>query len=196
MIELIEMIYLKLKYNKMKKTLLITCLIFVTLNITHAQQFQKENTKLNKHGFYHDYHAKIMDNGEDLIDQSRFRPTNLERSEIPFFLIEREHFRTSRYGLSYMDERHYRRIKLTRIKYFKSRSELKIEDWMADEDYWQTDDSINPIFDEEDRELGFEYWMVDEKYWQENNSVNPIMEEKDKELSFQEWMIDPLFWEN
>ena len=149
----------------MKKILLISGLAFLLINNLKAQQVQTKNARFHDAIFMKDTSERIMDNVENLYAFNNNRPVHFYRSELPLPWIARDNFRSSAYGFSFMDKRHYYRIKTVRIKHFNNMSESKIEDWMADENFWLEESFVDVKIDI-DPELEIEKWMTDKLFWE------------------------------
>lgn len=61
-------------------------------------------------------------------------------------------------------------------------SELKVEDWMSNDNYWR--------LNEQDEQLNVEDWMSNESYW----GVNEEASLSDSPLTVENWMSSDAYW--
>lgn len=73
-------------------------------------------------------------------------------------------------------------------------SELKVEDWMVNENNWNTINSDTYIFTEYSEEsLKVECWMLDQSNWVNDNFDYSIAEAENM-LMLEDWMVNEIYW--
>jgi len=70
--------------------------------------------------------------------------------------------------------------------------ELKIEDWMINDNHWNVADE-SFVYLEQDKSLNLESWMMEDDYWKPSNIKN-VESFDEKELKIENWMINGEFW--
>ncbi len=73
--------------------------------------------------------------------------------------------------------------------------QLTIQDWMLNEDFWNSGNKTFAYNEESDKELAIESWMTEGDYWKapETNSVG-MEKEAEKDLFLENWMINEAYW--
>ncbi len=74
-------------------------------------------------------------------------------------------------------------------------SEMIVEDWMVNENYWNVAESTFGYTVENDADLQVENWMTDENTWT-LSSVVSLEEETENELTLDNWMVNTDYWNN
>lgn len=74
-------------------------------------------------------------------------------------------------------------------------SELVMESWMIDQNFWNTNDVAFEVVNITEESLELENWMVDNKLWKQHRP-HFKHSEMDKKLSLESWMVDEKVWNN
>ena len=72
-------------------------------------------------------------------------------------------------------------------------SSLEMEDWMVNENCWNSAEDAFYFFEIEDESFALESWMTDVNTWI-FSSLEYLETETDQELSFESWMIKKNVW--
>lgn len=70
---------------------------------------------------------------------------------------------------------------------------LEVENWMVDENYWNTVEDTYVVSEITDESLALEAWMLDENKWETAPFRFPSPE-AEEELLLESWMVNEIYW--